>query len=289
MVRNKRKNLFNNLIQSYLSSLISITLVLLMIGAGSVIGINLHNLSKYLRENIKISVFFNDKTDMNTISEITQNLKKERYTKKIVFISKEQGAKEMSELLGGEFLSVFENNPIPNSIEIYPIADYVVKDSIVIIRDSLESIEGVREVVYQENLVEKIGNNARKITIVFFSIAGVLLFISLVLISNTVRLSILSQKESIQTMKIVGAKLSYIKKPYMKIGFYLGLVSSLISSVLLTSFLIWIEKEYGELLPSLINEGSIYALVLVAIIGVFITTTTANSVVTKILKKRIKD
>lgn len=278
-----KKIIFRRMLSSYLSSVISITLVLVLFGLLGIIAVNVKLVTDYLKENIKISVIMNDDVTAKEARKIQMDVDSKIYTKKSEFISKEQGAQEMKELLGEDFMSVFENNPIPFSIDLYLKADYFAQDSIAKIRAEISNSSGVREIVYQESLVKAISGNMKKAFVSLLCVIALLSFVSLVLINNTVRLNIFAKKETIRTMKMVGAKRSYIRGPFVVRGFYQGLVSGLAATLVLGAGLFYAKREYPEIFAIVKNEYLIAILAVVLLTGVALCVISTWRVLNKLI------
>ena len=263
----KDKRILNRrLVQSYMSSIISISLVLLLIGISGLLAVNAGSVSDYFRENIKLAIFFEDKATENEAKSIFADIQKKSYAKEVVYISKEDGAAEMMDVLGKDFLSVFEVNPIPISIELFLNANYLHSDSLLVIKRELTALKPIREVTYQDSLVRLINENMEKAGIVMAVFIALLLFVSVVLINNTVRLNLFSKRFTIYTMKLVGAKRSFIRKPFLRRAVAQGLLSGMISSLLLAGVMYLIYEDLPELFAIL--NVKLIALVLVGIVCV---------------------
>ena len=247
MKRRENKIVVRRLIQSYLSSVISITLVLLLVGIGGVLAVNAKSVSDYFKENIRLSVIFEQNTTEVQARQIMNLLKGKPYVKELKFISKEQGAQEMKSVLGDDFMDVFDLNPIPLSIDMYVRSDYVESDSLSKIKSEILLNPGIKEVVFQESLIETISENIEQIGIILIVFIVLLLFISFVLINNTVRLNVFSKRFKIHTMKLVGAKKSFIRKPFLIQGIYQGLISGIISASLLCFLIFLLERDFQQI------------------------------------------
>ncbi|MDD2281381.1 MAG: permease-like cell division protein FtsX [Bacteroidales bacterium] len=247
MKRRENKIVVRRLIQSYLSSVISITLVLLLVGIGGVLAVNAKSVSDYFKENIRLSVIFEQNTTEVQARQIMNLLKGKPYVKELKFISKEQGAQEMKSVLGDDFMDVFDLNPIPLSIDMYVRSDYVESDSLSKIKSEILLNPGIKEVVFQESLIETISGNIEQIGIILIVFIVLLLFISFVLINNTVRLNVFSKRFNIHTMKLVGAKKSFIRKPFLIQGIYQGLISGIIAASLLCFLLFLLERDFQQI------------------------------------------
>lgn len=235
------------LANAYLSSVISISLVLLLIGVAGLLYVNANSVSKYFRENMQVSVVMNQDVTEDVALEYKSELDKQRYINKAVFVSKEQGRREMAELLGDDFLDVFEVSPIPVSIDITLDADYVSADSLEVVRTEIAASPLVDEVIYQRTLVESLNSNLNKVSGILAIFILLLLFISYVLINNTVRLNVFARRFTIHTMKLVGATRSFIRAPFILQAFFQGLFSSFIALFVLVGLLFFVKSEFQQL------------------------------------------
>lgn len=234
-------------IHSWLSSLISITLVLILAGIGGMLAVNARSVSDYFKENIRLSVIFDMNTQEIDALRYTDELSRKDYVKEAKFISKEQGTQEMKSVLGEDFLEVFDLNPVPISTDLYIKSDYVHPDSLRNIQAEIMKNESVREVVWQESVIELITNNIEKIGVVLAVFIALLLFISFFLVNNTVRLNVFSKRFNIHAMKLVGAKRSFIRKPFIVQGIWQGLVSGILASLALGIIVYFIMADFPQL------------------------------------------
>ncbi|MCK9627763.1 MAG: permease-like cell division protein FtsX [Bacteroidales bacterium] len=283
MKKKEKGIIFRRLLHSYLSSIISISLVLLIVGILGVLAVNASAVSNYFKENIRVSVIFDKGTPDSEAQSFLKSIEKERFVKRAEFISQERGAEEMKQMLGDDFLEVFNVNPIPLSVDLYLNAVYLDSDSLKNISARLSGMKDVREVAYQESLVNVINQNLEKIGVVLSVVLVLLLFISFVLINNTVRLNVYSKRFTIQTMKLVGAKRSFIRKPFLRQGIYQGIIAGVISSVLLIIVLYVVKKDINQLF--VIFDMKLIAAVLIGVIlaGVIICMISTWIVVNKLL------
>lgn len=234
-------------IHSWLSSLISITLVLILAGIGGMLAVNAKSVSDYFKENIRLSVIFDMNTQEIDALRYTDELSRKEYVREAKFISKEQGTQEMKSVLGEDFLEVFDLNPVPLSVDLYIKSDYVHTDSLRTIQAEIMKNESVREVVWQESVIELITNNIEKIGVVLAVFIALLLFISFFLVNNTVRLNVFSKRFNIHAMKLVGAKRSFIRKPFIVQGVWQGLVSGILASLALGIIVYFIMADFPQL------------------------------------------
>ena len=247
-MKKREKNIvYRRLIQSYLSSVISISMVLLLAGLTGLMGVNAKSVSDYFRENIKLSVIFEEIAPDDATLRVFEQLKGKEYIKEMEYVSREKGTEEMKEILGEDFLELFEVNPIPVSIDIFLKSDYINTDSLSYVEQELSSMNMVKEVVYQESLVTIINDNMEKAGYVAGILMLLLVFISFVLINNTVRLNLYAKRFVIYTMKLVGARRSFIRRPLIIKGIWQGFVSGLISDILLGGLIYMLISDLPEL------------------------------------------
>ncbi len=247
MKKREKSLIYRRLLQSYLSSVISISLVLLLAGLTALLAVNTKSVSDYFRENIKLSLIFNDNTDELVTMQVLESLRSREYVKEALYISQEQGTNEMKEILGEDFLEIFEVNPIPISIDLFLKAQYIESDSLVRIERELSSMPMVREVAYQESLVKIINDNMERAGVVIGVFMLLLLFISFVLINNTIRLNLFAKRFTIQTMKLVGARRPFIRRPLLIKGFMQGAISGVIALSMLWGVVFLIKRDLPEL------------------------------------------
>ena len=235
------------IVNAYISSVISISLVLLLVGVASLLLVNARSVSDYFKENMQVSVMLKPDVGDREAMALMEKLDKMDFIRSAEFISKEQGAAEMSELLGEDFLSIFDASPIPVSIDVTLNADYVSADSLEVVRSRISRSSLVDEVVYQQSLVEALNANLSKISSVLAVFIALLLFISFVLINNTVRLSVFDRRFTIHTMKMVGATRSFIRAPFLVQSLFQGIFSAILAILMLLAILFVIRSEFVQL------------------------------------------
>ena len=280
----KEKNIINRrLIHSYLSSIISISLVLMLVGIVGFFAVNAKQVSNYFKENMIVSVILKQNVTEENALKLLNKIDKNVFVKSAEYISKERGAKEMEALLGEDFLKVFESNPIPISIDLQLEGDYLSKDSLSVIENKLMKEKLVEEVVYQESLVEILNANLKKIGIVLTIVIILLMFISFVLINNTVRLNVYSKRFTIHTMRLVGATRGFIRRPIIVQALFQGLISGVLACIVLSVGLFFVKREFEQLFV-IFDVGLIGAvLVGVVILGMIICILSAFFVVNKLV------
>lgn len=232
---------------AWLSTVISISLVLLLVGIASLLLVNAKGVSDYFKEHMQVSVLMKPEVSEEEAMAFESRLDSLSFIKGTRFISKAQGMREMTDLLGKDFLEVFETAPIPVSIDVTLKADYVSPDSLSRVEKTIAASPLVDEVVYQQSLIEKLSTNLQKISFVLGVFIALLLFISFVLINNTVRLNVFSKRFTIHTMKLVGATKGFIRGPFLSQAVFQGLFSALLAILFLVGILFFIRKEFAQL------------------------------------------
>ncbi|MEF9985562.1 MAG: permease-like cell division protein FtsX [Bacteroidales bacterium] len=280
----KEKNIIaRRLVNSYLLSIVSISLVLLLVGAFGAIAINARQVSDYFKENVKISAILKENIKDDEAIKFQKRLNFLPAVKKTQYISKEQGTKEMKELLGQDFLDVFETNPVPISIELSLKANYFVGDSLEILKAELLEMFPVAEVSYQDSLVEILNKNMERIGFIIMAFILLLLFVSFVLINNTVRLNVYSKRFSIYTMRLVGATKSFIRAPFLVKAVFQGLLSGLLAAIALTGIFYFIRSEFEQLFSIFSMEMLAILLVGLVLLGMMICTICTFFVVNRLV------
>ena len=232
---------------AWLSTVISISLVLLLVGVAGLLVANARSVSDYFKENMQVSVLMKQEVGDDEAMEYVSDLDAKPFIKSTTVVSREQGAKEMTDLLGEDFLNVFEAAPIPVSVDVTLKADYVSSDSLEVVKNEIMKSPLVDEVVYQQSLVDKLNTNLRKISMVLGVFIVLLLFISFVLINNTVRLNVFSRRFTIHTMRLVGATKSFIRAPFLVQAVFQGLFSALLATLMLVGILFFVRSEFAQL------------------------------------------
>ena len=235
------------LVGAWLSTVVSISLVLFLVGVASLLLVNARSVSDYFKENLQISVMMKTGVSEESAMAFRSVIDSIPGVRQTTLIPVEQGVREMSELLGEAFLNVFEMSPIPVSIDVALNADHVWADSIDVIRKEILTSPLVDEVVYQQSLVDKLNTNLGKISMVLGIFIALLLFISFVLINNTIRLNVFSKRFSIHTMKLVGATKAFIRGPFLVQSVFQGMFSALVAIAMLVALLFFIRREFVQL------------------------------------------
>ena len=283
MSKGENKIMRRRLANAYLSSVISISLVLLLVGVASMLLVNARSVSDYFKENMQVSVLMKDSVPEEKAISFSESLLEERYIKTATFISKEQGQMELAELLGGDFVDIFETSPIPASVEITLDADYVSSDSLEVVKAEISRSPLVAEVNYQGSLVDALNANLSKISLILAFFIGLMLFISYVLINNTVRLNVYARRFTIHTMQLVGATRSFIRTPFLIQSAFQGIFSAFIAIMALIAILFFLRNGFEQLFEIFRLDLLLLVMGIVVASGLVICVTSTYFVVNKLV------
>lgn len=229
---------------SYLTLVVSVSLVLFLLGVLGLVLINARELSDYFRESLSFSVMLDDGAKEADIRMLQKDLDAKPYVKSTEYVSKDEAASKMKEELGEDFINFLGDNPLPPSIDVYLYAGFTSPDSVAKIEKYVFEYPFVKEVYYQESLLFLINENVKKISLFLLVISTFLFLIALTIINNTIRLSIYSRRFIIRTMQLVGATRGFIRRPFLLQSAFHGLLAALLAMSLLMGLLYLIEKEF---------------------------------------------
>lgn len=283
MALNEKKIVRRRIANAYLSSVISISLVLLLVGVSSLLLVNARSVTDYFKENLQLSVIMKQGVTDTQALEYKKTLDSCKFVHETEFVSKEQGEKEMAEMLGSDFLKVFEVSPVPVSISVKLKADYVSRDSLQVVASFIAESPLVDEVSCQTSLVEALNANLSKISAVIGVFIALMLFISFVLINNTMRLSVFDRRFSVHTMKLVGATKSFIRGPFLVRAAFLGLFSAVVALMLLVGVLFYVRSEFSQLFTIFTLDKLLIVMLIVIASGLVICLLSTYMVVNKLV------
>lgn len=215
---------------AYFTSLISIFLVLLLIGMIGLLVLNSREVSNYVKENLCFSIFMKKHVKIPDVQSYKKQLDRYPFIRSSEIITNDQAAEEIKKDLGEDFVDVLGYNPLPTTINVFLKPEYASNDSITKIKDLLQAdSDYVEEVVGQENLVNLIDRNIEKISLLLLGFSVILIIISFALLNNTIRLLIFSKRNLIKTMKLVGAKNGFIRRPFVLSGMGQGIIGAFLA------------------------------------------------------------
>jgi cell division transport system permease protein len=273
---NKRR-----LISSYFSVVLSIFLVLFLLGTLGLFVINSKKISDDFKENIPMTVFFNNEATDSVISSFDLELKNANFIKDYAFVHKDSAAKNNVDIVGKDFMEFLGFNPLQNSFDIHLKGDYVNAGSIKKIERSFRKNEMVTEIIYDKELVDLVNNNVKEISFWILVVSGVLTVVAMLLINSSLRLSVYSHRFTIKTMQMVGATKSFIRKPFIWTSIKLGLIGAALAIIGLMGVVVYVDG----LFPSL-GIAKDYTAIAIVVFGVLIIGTIITSISTYFATQR---
>jgi len=272
---------------SYISTVVSITLVLFVLGLLGLIVLHAKKISDHLQENIGFSLILADNARQPDIILLQKTLDTKPAVKSTTFISREEAAEELMDELGEDFIEFLGYNPLFPSIDIRLRAGYTHPDSVKVFKNQLKENRIVKEVYYQESLVHLINENIKRIGGVLLLFSILLTIIAFALINNTIRLSVFSKRFLIKSMQLVGATQSFIRKPFVIKGIIQGIIGAVIAIGLLIFTLYTAQQQIPEL-QAFQDINLLFALfALVIFLGIIISWISTFFAVKKYLKIKI--
>lgn len=288
-MQKEARTIRGRLFTSYLTSIISNSLVLFLVGLVLLLLLNTKKLSDYVRENIGFTVMLNDNVREADILKFQKSLDAMTYVKSTRYISKEKAAEDLQEDLGEDFIKFLGYNPLLPSVDIKLKADYANPDSIAVIEKALVKFSEVKEVYYQKSLISLVHENVKKISLVILAFSCLLFFIALVLINNTIRLSVYSKRFIINAMQLVGATNGFIRRPFLLKSALHGGYAAILSSVFIFMVLYYAQRQVGEIV--ILDEYSLLGLLIASVfaLGILLNLLSTYLSVNKYLRIEIDD
>jgi cell division transport system permease protein len=260
-----------------------------MLGWIGTLILNTHKLSNYVKENIGFTIFLKETVKEADIFRLQKNLDATRYIKSTEYITKEQATKNFQQEMGEDFVSFLGYSPLLSSIEVKLYADYANQDSISMIEKELQKYEQVKEVFYQKSLVHLINENVRKISFTILVFCGLLFIIAISLINNTIRLSIYAKRFLINTMQLVGATKSFVRRPFLLKSALHGIYGASIAISLTLPSLYWADKQLKDIVSFTEINSVLILCFLQLFVGIVINLISTWFSVNKFLRLRTDD
>ncbi|CAM1352417.1 MULTISPECIES: cell division protein FtsX [Tenacibaculum] len=256
---------------SYISVVVSIALVLFMIGVLGLVLLKSTKVANHFKEKVVMTLFLKDEVADKNIKSLKESIKKETFVNKVVYISKEDAAKEYKKDLGEDFLQFLGDNPLKNGIDIYLKADFVTPEKMSELEKSFDKNKFVAEVSYDKPLVQLLTKNIQRISFWLLVLSGFFGLVAIILINSSIRLSIYSKRFNIKTMQMVGATKSFIRRPFIWQSIKLGLLGAFIAISGLGILIYYVDKYIPtlELLTDYVALG--YVAGGVILVAFFIT------------------
>lgn len=263
-----RKHRFRN---SYLTSAISVSLVLCLIGLECILLLSAGSLITRMRENITLTAVLSNETDSTQCVRMETILSDSQRFSGYTYISSEQALEDHIRSLGEDPAAFLGYNPLSASYEIHPTDVYSAPDSLAVIAKELETLPFVTEVIYPRDLADLMSSNVHDFSLILLAVALALLLISMVLIVNTIRLQIYSKRFIINTMTLVGATSWVTRRPFVLRNMRMGALAALVALAVLSGLVYYVDFKLGILLFPLTWQNILFVSSIVLCSGLLIT------------------
>jgi len=228
--------------------------------------LNTKKVADHFKEQIAITVYFNDDAKEEAMQNLTKSLDTASYTRSVTFVSKEEAAKQTKEAIGEDFMEFLDYNPLQNSIDVYMNADFVSSEKVEDIATKLSENSAVDEVAYDKPLISLLNNNLKKISFWVLIVSALFTFIAVLLINSSIRLSVYSKRFTIKTMQMVGATKGFIRRPFIWNSVKLGMIGAIVALIGMAAVIYYLNNSFAEL--NLLADKKI---ILALFGGVFLT------------------
>jgi cell division transport system permease protein len=235
------------LISSYISVVISIALVLFLLGCLGLLVINSKKVADHFKEQVVMTIYLNDTAKEVEVNQLKKSLAMAEYSKEATYVSKEEAAEMMKAETGEDFMDFVGYNPLKNSIDVYLKADFVTTEKLSEISESLSTKSFIEEIRYDNDLVELMNDNVKKISFWVLIISGLFTLIAVLLINSSIRLAVYSKRFIIKTMQMVGATKSFIRRPFVWKSVQLGIVGAIVALAGMAVVLYYLDQYFPEL------------------------------------------
>ena len=272
-----------------ISVYISTTLVLLLLGAMGILFVAAQEVSKSVQDNLGVSVIMNNDAPEADILKLKERLDASRYTQAVKYISKEQALEEQRLELKADPVEQLGYNPYEAEIELTLKPEYANKDSLVMIEKSLLRNKEVKELIYQQELMDSVNEGIQKIGLTLLAFLAMLTLISWSLISNLVRLSIYSKRFLMHTMKLTGATWGFIRRPFIVSNMWIGLLSGVLANAMLAAGIYFLQQQEPVLMAYLPIDDLADVGAAVILFGITICSLCAFLSVNRFLRMRNND
>lgn len=282
----KKKVSTARFLNAKITSTISISLVLVLLGITILIIFMGNGLSRFVKENMSFNVMLSPDVTDAEIARIRKNLDAQPFVKSSRFISKEEAKEQLVKDLGEDPEELLGYNPAQDCVEIFLHSEYANRDSIAVVNSVIRQNNNVADLLYQQEAVDLINNNISKVMTVLLILAAVLLLISFTLIRNTIRLSVYSKRFLINTMKLVGATGGFIRRPFVINNIFTGIIAGIIADLIIFAIITYFSREYAEIQPIVGSINLIIIFSIVIVLGVIISTIATTFAVNRYVKMK---
>lgn len=275
---------------SYFMAILGVALVLFILGMLGWITINASKLEKYFKGNVQVQAYIRDGSPDKEIDSLKNYINLQPYARNVQYVTKDMAKDKFIGDDNEDWNKVLDYNPLPASVDFYLDPQYVNKDSLVAITEDISRHFIVSEVKYPDAVVSNLNNIVRKIEIFLLVLSAILSLIAIILIDNTIKLAMFSNRFLIKTMQMVGATRWFISKPFDKKAIINGLISALLAIASITLIIYAVEKWW---LPEMkvLRDNTLLILLFLSMIaiGIGITFISTHRSVTKYLKMKLDD
>lgn len=283
MAKGENKLMRRRLANAYVSSVVSISLVLLLVGLATLLIVNARSVADYFKESMQITVLLKQDVDEEAAASYQKSVETMPYVRSTRLVSREEGTEDLKKMLGEDFLSVFEASPVPVSLEVTLRAQYVSADSLAQVIPVLSASPLVDEVDCQQSMVDALNANLTKISLILGVFILLMLFISFVLINNTVRLNVFARRFTVHTMKLVGATRAFIRRPFTAKAVLQGLCSAVLALLMLATIMYFLSRSFVQLFDMITLRSMLIVSATVVVCGIVICVVSTYFVVNKLV------
>ena len=230
------------LASSYISVVISIALVLFMVGILGLVLLKSTLVSNRVKEKVAITLFLKDKVSAKQINSFKASIAEEAFTKRVIYTSKKQAARQYSKEIGEDFLTFLGENPLKNAIDIFLKADFVTPEIMQEIETRFLKNAFVADISYDKPLINLLTKNIQRISFWLLVISSFFGLVAIILINSSIRLSIYAKRFNIKTMQMVGATKSFIRRPFIWQGIKLGFIGAFLALIGLGVVIYYLDK-----------------------------------------------
>ena len=274
---------------SYFFSILGVALVLLILGILGWLVINASKLESYFRGSVQLQAYLRENAPQKDIDSLINYISAKPYAKNVEHVTKDMAREKFLKDGNEDWNKVLDYNPLPASIDFYLQSHYVDKDSINTIIQDLQTNIIVSEIKYPDAVVNNLNSVVRKVGTILLTVAAVLSIIVIILIDNTIKLAMFSNRFLIKTMQMVGATRSFISKPFGRQAILNGFLSAILAIIAIIAIILLVERWLPEI--KALRDYNLLGLLFLGLtaIGIFITFISTYRSVTKYLKMKLDD
>ena len=274
---------------SYFMAILGVSLILIMLGVLGWLVINANKLGQYFKENVEVRVYVRENVSAKDSTALVEYINTRSYVKSSEYVTKAIARQKYLEDGNKDWVGVLQNNPLPASINFKVKSEYAVTDSLQKIQADLVQNIAVSDVQYPQSLVSSLNNMIRKISLILLVVAVAISILVIVLIDNTIKLAMFSNRFLIKTMQMVGATRSFIARPMNQRAIINGALSGIIAVAVIIGVIIFAEKWLPEIRA--LRDYTLLSILFVSIIllGVVISFVSTHRSVIKYLKMKLDD